>query len=1071
MPKKTSKILELAGIGILLMFGLSAALIGQSVHPLGIYANSSWDIATDNNDNVYIMWCNNSTIYFGKIVNYAVTGQQTAVTDAVTGALGFPQLSVRPDGQTISIVYATQSNGSRNLKHAWRDSTGTWYNENIAPYYNNGYWYPAGAVGSDGTVHALYSADYHIYYTYKKVGAGWVTPIRFTSSSSEYGRCHMMADPNGGIHCNWDQFSLYLSYRYAAAGHTLDESATEYIYGPSFITQSAGTGDISVTASGTVHQVMGVYTYGRQCFVYHTKKQIGGSFSAPTCASVNPVVSDIEYYQTIGADPNGKVYVSWGQLTGGVNSVKLSLYENGLWTVNTVDSSAKIDNHTMPAIAMSSREALLLWRHNDNQLYLGGYVFASLEVLTPNGGQNWVRNTSQNITWSSSGVTGTVKLLLYQNLSLIGTIAQNLAVGAGTYSWTVGNLVTGSAPAGSNYKVRVQTTDNALSDDSDGVFTIVSEIETVSAPTLLSGPAFGGTGVSYTYNTGGALSSHGHTLQYKFDWGDGTDSGWLAVGTTSASHSWSSTGAFAVRAMARCSLHPTIESPWSTTLTVSISVPGAYYNSPAPYKVLPEVIWAPATGGGTWISEVQLTDVSGGSRVSVYYNTATERRGPFLLWDNGSSPAGSSMRYTNLLQTIDGLDSGTFSYYGTVGAVEFTTQDGSHVLHAAVRELNGNYAKTFSALSLNDANTAAVGRTMIVPNLTNNAAYRSNCGFFNPTAEAVTVELKLRDAANAPIGSTITRTLNGYGFTSFNPFSEAGVPYPGSSYENVLLRVEPTSGSGWVISFGATANNVSNDPAAHVAVQNGSGFDNGPSSLKILPEVIWAPATGGGTWISEIQVIDVSGGSQISVYYNTTTGRRGPFLLWNNGSGVAGSSMKYANLLQTIDGLDSGTFTYYGTVGAVEFMTQDGGHLLHATAREVNGNYAKTFPGLNLADAETADGSRVMLVQNFSNNASYRSTGGFFNPTADSLTVEFTLLGGNGGQVGAQFSKVFAGHDYQAFNPFLEAGVPYPGSSNDNVVLVVRPTAGTGKLFCFGATANNASNDPAAHVGVHLAVH
>ena len=150
----------------------------------------------------------------------------------------------------------------------------------------------------------------------------------------------------------------------------------------------------------------------------------------------------------------------------------------------------------------------------------------------------------------------------------------------------------------------------------------------------------------------------------------------------------------------------------------------------------------------------------------------------------------------------------------------------------------------------------------------------------------------------------------------------------------------------------------------------------------------------------------------------------------------------------------------------MEFQTQDGCHQIQVTARTLNGNYSKTFPGLNLVDAETADTSRVMLIQNYTNNSTYRSTCGFFNPTGDAVTVEFTLLNGSGAQIGSQFSKTLAGHDFQAFNPFTEAGVPYPGSSYDNVILRVRPTSGAGKVICFGASANNASNDPAAHLAV-----
>jgi len=94
--------------------------------------------------------------------------------------------------------------------------------------------------------------------------------------------------------------------------------------------------------------------------------------------------------------------------------------------------------------------------------------------------------------------------------------------------------------------------------------------ETVSQPTTLSGQTPGAVGTSYTYSTGGSASSAGHSVQYYFDWGDGTNSGWLTVGTTSAQKSWSAPGTYAVRAKARCSLHPTVVSTWTNALNVVI---------------------------------------------------------------------------------------------------------------------------------------------------------------------------------------------------------------------------------------------------------------------------------------------------------------------------------------------------------------------------------------------------------------------------------------------------------------------------------------------------------------------
>ncbi len=245
------------------------------------------------------------------------------------------------------------------------------------------------------------------------------------------------------------------------------------------------------------------------------------------------------------------------------------------------------------------------------------------------------------------------------------------------------------------------------------------------------------------------------------------------------------------------------------------------------------------------------------------------------------------------------------------------------------------------------------------------------------------MEFTLLNGSGAQIGAQFSKTLAGHAFQAFNPFIQAGVPYSAYSFDNAILRIRPTSGAGKVMCFGATVDNTSNDPAAHVAVQGATGYDNGPGSQQVLPEVIWASATGGGTWMSAVQVTDVSGGSQVSVYYNTASGRRGPFVLWNNSTGAALSSYKIDNLLETIDGLDSGTFSYYGTVGAVEFVSQDGSHLLQAAARTLNGSYAKTLSALNLVEAETADTTRAMLIQNYTNNSSYRSTCGFFNPTAD----------------------------------------------------------------------------------------
>jgi hypothetical protein len=107
-----------------------------------------------------------------------------------------------------------------------------------------------------------------------------------------------------------------------------------------------------------------------------------------------------------------------------------------------------------------------------------------------------------------------------------------------------------------------------------------------------------------------------------------------------------------------------------------------------------------------------------------------------------------------------------------------------------------------------------------------------------------------------------------------------------------------------------------------------------------------------------------------------------------------------------------------------------------------------------------------MMIQMKTSNSSYRSAVGVFNITGSALTVEFRLIDSDGNLVGSAFTKTVSGNQFQSFNPFAEAGVSYPSYTYDNVWVYIYPTSGAGAIMCFGATANNTSNDPAAHAAV-----
>jgi subtilisin family serine protease len=93
----------------------------------------------------------------------------------------------------------------------------------------------------------------------------------------------------------------------------------------------------------------------------------------------------------------------------------------------------------------------------------------TLTVTVPNGGEQWARGTTHEITWTSAGNPGAnVKIELLKAGILVLTISSSTA-NNGSYSWAI----PASQTVGTNYKVRItSTTYPGVKDASDKVFAI-----------------------------------------------------------------------------------------------------------------------------------------------------------------------------------------------------------------------------------------------------------------------------------------------------------------------------------------------------------------------------------------------------------------------------------------------------------------------------------------------------------------------------------------------------------------------------------------------------------------------
>ena len=101
----------------------------------------------------------------------------------------------------------------------------------------------------------------------------------------------------------------------------------------------------------------------------------------------------------------------------------------------------------------------------------------SISLTSPNGGENWTVGSVEEITWSSSGTSGTVDLAYSTNNGSSWTTIESGTTDDGSYDWTIPD------DPSTECLVRVSDTDGDPSDDSNATFTIsAAGTMTVTAP-------------------------------------------------------------------------------------------------------------------------------------------------------------------------------------------------------------------------------------------------------------------------------------------------------------------------------------------------------------------------------------------------------------------------------------------------------------------------------------------------------------------------------------------------------------------------------------------------------------
>ena len=139
---------------------------------------------------------------------------------------------------------------------------------------------------------------------------------------------------------------------------------------------------------------------------------------------------------------------------------------------------------------------------------------------------------------------------------LIGTV----------FGWDIG----GPPPVASGaYLAVFEATDGMHTSQLPVTITITPPI-TVTAPTSVTGPTTGSITAPNSFTASGATTSQsGDSVQYQFDWGDGSQSSW---GSGTQSKTWAAAGGpYTIKARAASVAYPTVQSGWTTGPAITIS--------------------------------------------------------------------------------------------------------------------------------------------------------------------------------------------------------------------------------------------------------------------------------------------------------------------------------------------------------------------------------------------------------------------------------------------------------------------------------------------------------------------
>jgi hypothetical protein len=400
-------------------------------------------------------------------------------------------------------------------------------------------------------------------------------------------------------------------------------------------------------------------------------------------------------------------------------------------------------------------------------------------------------------------------------------------------------------------------------------------------------------------------------------------------------------------------------------------------------------------------------------------------------------PPGAQLILADVVDQMGFSGSGALQVTAS-GALTVTSRTFSQVGAVADCYPGGTLGQSLGASEVADG--LGLGEQAVIPQLQENAAYRTNVAVINTGVAPATVRVFLADGAGAELASYDVTLAPGEWKQENQPFKrKAGQTDMAAGF----VRVEVLSGSG-VTAYGSVVDNITNDPTTQSMVRLAAA-----AAASWIPVASHAEGAQGSAWRTDLGLLNTSGTAIAAVV--TLHMGSGPVVL--NVTVPAGAQVILPDVVDAMGVSGS---------GALE-ITADGALVVTSRTYSQVGGGADCYPGGTLGQSLRATSGglgmgvgQAAVIPQLQENAAYRSNVAVINTGAGPASVRVHLFDGAGQELATYDVALDAGEWKQENQPFKRKA----GQSDMAAGFVrIEVLAGSG-VIAYGSVVDNTTNDP-----------